>query len=161
MSFRLRTSSKPKCLNFILWCMKELYPNENWQYDVFFFHCIWNEMKKHVPKVVYDLGVSKQFGPKKSYKKNWQSSQKVLNYTKSSNIIFCPKLFWYFQYIYYLQKELTHFGLQVSKHFVFKNSTKQIDMLYSLFYSFSTINYSPYKFHRFFLSGIFKAKMHF
>ena len=105
--------------------------------------CQWSHVWRHNEKLVNDLGVSKHFGPNKSHKKNPQNSQRLLNYTKSSYIIFCPRLLWYSQFIYYSQKDSRHFALNVSKFFALKNSPKKLMKficLYSLFYSFSTIN---------------------
>ena len=45
---------------------------------------------------------------------------KVLNYIKSSCIIFCAKMSLYSGYTYCLQRELTHFSLRVSGHIFFK-----------------------------------------
>ena len=41
-------------------------------------------------------------------------TRKILNYIKSLCIIFCVKIFYYSQYIYYSQKELKHVGLEIS-----------------------------------------------
>ena len=42
---------------------------------------------------------------------------KILNYFKSSCIMFCTKMFSYPNYIYFLLENSTHFGLEVSRHF--------------------------------------------
>ena len=63
------------------------------------------------------IGVSGQSGPKKTIKEKFTLFTKVLNYVKSSCIIFYIKMSQYSQYTYCLQKESTHCGLRVSTHF--------------------------------------------
>ena len=75
-------------------------------------------------EVVCKLGVLKQFWFKKSYKNNWQYSLRFLNCNKSSCIIFCTKMFWYYHCTYCLLEELIHFGQRVSTYFRLEVSTQ-------------------------------------
>ena len=67
-------------------------------------------VKKWYEPVVYNWVVSGNIKPKKPYKENWQNSRRFFNYIKSSCIIPCAKMSRYFQVIYCLQEESTHFG---------------------------------------------------
>ena len=51
---------------------------------------------------------------------------KILNFAKSSYIIFCVKISHYFNYTYCLQEQSTHFGLEVSAQFLLENHTRKI-----------------------------------
>ena len=78
-------------------------------------------------KVICKLGVLKPFWWKNLTKKNRQDSQRFLNYTKSSCIIFCAIIFRYSHYKYYLQQESTYFFLEVSVQFFgTENHTRKI-----------------------------------
>ena len=55
----------------------------------------------------FGLRVLEHFGPRKIYK-----FTKVLNYVKSSCIIFYVRMSRYFNYIYFLLEKLTYFGLK-------------------------------------------------
>ena len=55
----------------------------------------------------FGLVILEHFGPRKIYK-----FTKVLNYIKSSCIIFCVKMPRYSNYIYFLLEKLTYFGLK-------------------------------------------------
>ena len=128
--------------------------------------------------VVYDLRVSKYFGLKKSHTKIDKNPQrmdtlssgvieifwaqiiiqekfarfkKVLNYIKSSCIIFCAKIFVYSHYIYHVQEESIHFslrvlrnfGLEASKHFGHKNYRRKIGKNLQRFLSYTKFPYVP------------------
>ena len=69
--------------------------------------------------LICELGVSGDFGSKKITEKS-AIFTKVLNYAKTSGIIFCPKMYQSFQCTYCLQKELTHLSVMVVTHFGLK-----------------------------------------
>ena len=67
--------------------------------------------------------------------------KKILNYIKSSYIIFCAEMFGYSHFLYCLQEESIHFGLRVLKILVWryknilspKNHTRKIDKIPNVF----------------------------
>ena len=76
---------------------------------------------------------------------------KVLNYIKSSCIIYEAKMFGYYHYIYFLQEESIHFGqwvlkkfgLEVSEHFGPKKSQKKNQKNSQRFLNYTKSSYVP------------------
>ena len=81
-----------------------------------------------LPKIVLDLTSVQvgDIGTSKIRKEKLLKFLKILNYNNSSCIIFYLKMYCYPRYIYHSQKELKHFGLEMSLvygvlgHFEFK-----------------------------------------
>ena len=77
-------------------------------------------------------------GPKKVIQQILRKFTKIFNYIKSSFITFSAKMFGYSHYIYWLQKQSTHFGLrvltkfylEVPRHFKYKKICKKIDKIH-------------------------------
>ena len=67
---------------------------------------------------------------------------KILNYTKFSCTMFCPKMYQYFHYTYCLQLELTyligrvstHFGLEVLGQFGIENQKGKTSNIHKYFF---------------------------
>ena len=75
--------------------------------DSHYIYCLQNESKIFGLRVSisFDLGVSVQFEPKNIIQEKSLKFAKIFNYTKTSSIIFYPKLRRYLHYLYCLHQE--------------------------------------------------------
>ena len=94
-------------------------------------------------------GVIETFWAQKIIQEKFSRFTKVLNYIKSSCIIFCTKMFGYSHCIYRLQEESIHFslrvlrnfGLEASKHSCHKNYRRKIDKNLQRYVSYTKFPY--------------------
>ena len=75
--------------------------------DSHYIYCLQNESKIFGLRVSisFDLEVSVQFEPKNIIQEKSLKFAKIFNYTKTSSIIFYPKLRRYLHYLYCLHQE--------------------------------------------------------